>query len=315
MRKSGRVITVIAALSALVWSAAAQDIQAPVLRKEVSLVLVEATVKDRAGRVKNGLKQEDFLLYDAGQQQNVAHFSQDQIPLAVALVVDLSGSIQPFLKPLRYASKTALKTLKAEDEVALFTFTQSPELRIELTKDKPGVGEEIESFNAGGGTNINDAVFEAARYLNEERPAARRVIILVSDNVATGDSRRGSKEVIDEALAADAAVYNVRVPGNNPALGRVMQKMTRGHVSVKELTEATGGEMFDVEKQGSLFIALQAVIERLKTRYTLGFYPPGGAQDGAFHPLELKLGPTFGRKGSDYLIVSKRGYYARKKTS
>ena len=56
-----------------------------------------------------------------GAQQQVAHFSRDQLPLAVALVVDLSGSIQPFLRPLRYATLTALKTLKPEDQVALIT--------------------------------------------------------------------------------------------------------------------------------------------------------------------------------------------------
>jgi Ca-activated chloride channel family protein len=291
---------------------ASQEPQGPIIRREVNLALVEATVKDKSGRVMGELKKEDFQLLDNGQPQEIAHFSRDQIPLAVALVVDLSESIRPFLRPLRYASISSLKVLKPEDEVALFTFSYEPELRKALTKEKLDVSSELEYLDAGGATNINDAVFEAARYLNEERPAARRVIILVSDNVASGNHRHSGRSVIEEALRADAAVYNVKVPGRNPMLGRAMASIGGGHVSVKDLTAETGGEIFDVQKEGSLFLALQTVIERLKTRYTLGFYPPGGAKDGAFHRLDIRLQSSFGRNGSDYSVVSKRGYYTKR---
>jgi Ca-activated chloride channel family protein len=293
-------------------SGKSQEPQGPVIRREINLALVEATVKDRSGKVMGELKQADFQLFDNDQSMEIAHFSRDQIPLAVALVVDLSGSVQPFLRPLRYASISALKALKPEDEVALLTFSSDVDLRVHLTRDKLDVSTELETISASGATNINDAVFEAARYLNEERPAARRVIILISDNVATGDHRKKGREVIDEAIAADAAVYDVKVPGRNPALGSALAKIGGGHVNIKDLTADTGGEMFDVEKEGSVFLALQTVINRLKTRYTLGFYPPGGAKDGAFHRLDIRLQSSFGRKGSDYSIVSKKGYYARR---
>lgn len=304
----GRWLVFAAALCAA-WAARGQA-QEPVIRREVNLVLVDATVRDRAGRPMKELKQEDFLIYADNEQQEIAHFSRDQIPLAVALVVDLSGSIQPFLRPLRYASISALRTLKAEDEVALFTFSSEPQLRVELTRDKPEVSTEIEMFSAGGATNINDAVYDAAHYLWLERPAARRVIVLISDNVATGEHRYSPGEVTEEALRADAAVYGVRVPGYNPLGARLTQKLTRGHVNVKQLAAETGGEVFDVEEQGSVFLALQAVVERLKTRYTLGFYPPGAQRGTGKHALDVRLHPSFGSKGADYTIIAKRAYYA-----
>jgi VWFA-related protein len=291
----------------------AQTPQEPVIRVESNLVLVDATVKDRTGQPMKLLQKEDFLIYEDGAQQQIAHFSRDEIPLAVALVVDLSGSIRPFLRQLRYASISALKALKAEDEVALITFTFDPELRVELTRDKTEVSDEIEFFEAGGGTNINDAVYEAARYLREERPAARRVIVLISDNVPSGPVRFSHNRVVEEALAADAAVYNLKVPGHNPVGIRVVSRMTHpGQVNVKKLTEETGGEIFDMEASGSLYIAFRTLIDRLKTRYTLGYYPQAN-RPGAFHALDVKLHPAYGRKGADYTVVSKRGYYAPRK--
>ncbi len=112
--------------------AAAQEQETAKIKVNVQAVLVEATVKNKAGQVMGDLKKEDFVVSEDGATQEIAHFSRDQLPLAVALVVDLSGSIKPFLRPLRYATLTAVKALKPEDEVALFTFSTNVDRRVEL---------------------------------------------------------------------------------------------------------------------------------------------------------------------------------------
>lgn len=289
----------------------AQEPQGPVIRREVDLVLVEAVVRGAAGQPLKGLKQDDFVLYEEGVQQQIAHFSQDQIPLAVALVVDLSGSIRPFLRPLQYATLTALRTLKPEDQVALFVFSNETELLEDLTTDKRRVSDHFESLDAGGSTNINDALFLAAEYLRKEAPKSRRVVILVSDNVPTDAGLASPNDVITETLEADAAIYSIKIPGRNPSrLQRGADKII-GHdyVNVRKVAAETGGELFDVEKEGSLFLAFQTVIERLKTRYTLGFYPTHGA-DGRFRNVDVKLQPRWGARGKDYTVLAKRGYYS-----
>jgi len=285
----------------------AQEPSGPAIKVDVNLLLVEATVKDRAGRILKDLKQDDFLLDADGQPQSISHFSRDQLPLAVALVLDLSGSIEPFLRPLRYATLTALKSLKPEDQVALFTFTDDAQLRVPLTRDKRDVSDQIEDLYAGGSTNINQGLYDAAAYLRRAAPAARRVVVLISDNVATA-ATVSTDDVIEQALEADAAIYSIKVPGRNPPEARIMAKMLGRSSNINKMTADTGGEIFDMEKEGSLFVSLQTLIERLKTRYTLGFYPAAQSQSPGFHRLNLRLHPTFGSKGRDYSIVSKTGY-------
>jgi VWFA-related protein len=285
--------------------------QGPAIRTDVNLVLVESTVKGRSGQLLPDLKKEDFQLYEEGMQQEIAHFSRDELPLAVALVVDLSGSIRPFLRPLRYASFTALRALKPEDQVALFTFTSEVELLEDLTTDKRRVADHFETLEASGGTNINDALFLAAEYLRKEAPKARRVIILISDNVATDEGLAHPRDVLTETLEADAVVYGIKTPGRNPgAVARFGGKMI-GHdfVDVKKIADETGGEIFDVEKEGSLFLAFQTVVQRLKTRYTLGYYPQQVFPDGRFRRLEVRLHPRWGARGTDYNVLTKSGYY------
>ncbi len=276
------------------------------IRVTSNLTLVEATVKDKRGQVLGDLQQQDFRLLEDGAEQEITHFSRDQIPLAVALVLDLSGSIEPFLGPLRYASLSSLKALKKEDQVALFTFTGDVDQHVPLTYDKRAVADEFEFLRAGGATNINEAVYQAARYLAEEAPAARRVIILVSDNVPTGRGRATANDVTRAVLEADAAVYGVKVPGRNPVSLSISVK--RGLVKVSKLAEDTGGEVFDVEQEGSMYLTMRKVIERLKTRYTLGYVPPTPG-DGKFHLLDVKLAGPAAARTSGHTIVSKKGYY------
>src|SRR6266478_1546513 len=131
------------------------------IRVDVNLVMVDATVKTKAGQIMADLKKENFEVREDGAVQKIVFFGRDELPLNVALVLDLSDSIGPFLGPLRDADTTALAALKPEDHVALFTFSTEAELRVPLTKDKSKIAEQFNSFRAGGATNINDGIFDA----------------------------------------------------------------------------------------------------------------------------------------------------------
>src|ERR1700688_4702567 len=170
-------------------SVLAQSQDPGVVRVDVNLVLVDATVKTKAGKIMGDLKKENFELREDGVAQKLEVFSRDELPLNVALVLDLSDSIGPFLGPLREAANTALGALKPEDQVALFTFATEAELRVPFTNDKTKIAEQFGSFKIGGATNINDGIFVAAKYLLGAPPKGRRVIILISDDVGTDAGR------------------------------------------------------------------------------------------------------------------------------
>ena len=222
------------------------------IRVDVNLVMLDATVKTKSGQIMNDLKKDDFEVREDGVAKKITVFSRDQLPLNVALVLDLSDSIGPFLDPLREAATTTLGALKPEDEVALFTFSTEAQLSAPLTTDKNEIVERFRSFHTGGATNINDGIFVAAKYLLETAPKGRRVIILISDNVGTDAGGEGTKDIITEATAADAAVYNLKVPGNNPPALRFAAGLIPGLVDINKVTEQTGGEIFDVQSTASL---------------------------------------------------------------
>lgn len=295
----------------LLWRVAAQA-QEPdegTIRVNVNLVLVDATVKTKAGQIMSDLKKGDFEVREDGVVQKLEIFNRDELPLNVALVLDLSDSIGPFLGPLRDAAATALGALKPEDRVALFTFATEAQMRLPLTKDKLSIADQINTFEARGATNINDGIFVAAEYLLKTPPTGRRVIILISDDVGTSAGGQGTRDIVTEVIAADSVLYNLKIPGYNPPSTRFAASMIPGLVNIRKVMDATGGELFDVQDVQHLDAVFQALIQRIKTRYTLGYYTMANQAEGKPHKLEVHLSPSFGKKGRDYSILAKSSFY------
>jgi VWFA-related protein len=180
---------------------------------DVNLTLVDVTPRKMDGEVITGLQVNDFVLQEDGQLQQIVHLDQDQLPLAMAVVVDLSTSISPYLESLRDTTEVAMQTLKPEDQVALFTFTDEVVKRVPLTRDKQKVIDALDSLQAGGSTDINDAIYDAAEYLRAQSHGMRRVIVLISDNKGTRAGSVTPDGVLQAVLEADTPVYSLKVFG------------------------------------------------------------------------------------------------------
>lgn len=290
-------------------SAWAQEAGQDAIRVDVNLVMIDTTVRNKAGQIMANLKKDDFEVREDGAVRKLTVFGRDDFPLNVILVLDLSDSIGPFLEPLRNAAATALAALKSEDEVALFTFSNEAQLNAPFTKDKEKIAEQINMFKAGGATNINDGIYDAAKYFLAQEPQGRRVVLLISDDVGTDAGGEGTRDIVTEMIAADATLYNLKIPGYNPASVRFAGGLIKGLVDIHKVAEETGGEIFDVQNMASLDSTFRALIQRIKTRYTLGYYTSANGAEGKPHKLEVRLASSFGKKGRDYSILAKSGYF------
>jgi VWFA-related protein len=273
-------------------------------------VMVDAMVRDRAGRPMDNLKQEDFRISEDGVEQKITSFSRDQLPLAVALVVDRSGSVAPFMNELRHAAYQALSQLKQGDQVALFAFAADVQRLEDLTPDRQRIADRIAQIHAGGGTNITDALFDAIYYLSAAAHDRRRAVILVSDNEATVRGRASQNELIRMAMESETVVYSIKTPGESMPITMRIPDLLGGKGSVSKVTRETGGEIINVQRTGSLNAALADVVSRLKLRYTLGYNSTNLARDGSFRKIDVRLTDPYGRSEADYSVYARRGYYA-----
>jgi Ca-activated chloride channel family protein len=279
------------------------------LKANVNLVLVEATVRDDKGRIANNLKREDFRVLEDGVEQQIIYFSRDELPLAVALVVDGSGSISPVLPALHHAAYDTLSQLKPEDQVALYAFAAHPERLVDLTTDRQSIADSIMGIGSAGGTNIADALHEAIDYLGQEARDRRHAVIMISDNQPTAKGEFNGDDVIRLALETQTIVYSVRF-GRDRLGGTVDEPgWIPGARWVNKIMFETGGEIIDMAAVGSAQKAMAAVIARLKQRYTLGYQSSNTRRDRAFRAIDVRLTDRAQDSKHPSRIFARHGYY------
>jgi Ca-activated chloride channel homolog len=268
---------------------------------KVKMVQVNAVVKDRFGNVVPNLRKEDFKVYDNNVLQEVAGFSQDELPLALAWVFDRGGG--PYKQPLGLT----FRHLRAQDAACIIAFDKEVSLIHELTADLRRmlsvVPENPVQYNVRK-KNVIDALHYAIKYLASAAPDHRHAIILISDNDQTMRSVASEREVITMAQEKNVTVYSLKYPIN---LYSAQDQFAKG-ASVEKIALESGGAVFTPKRLGIGFwdiITSGFLLSRLRTTYSFGYYP-SDTQTGAFHTITVKLADKFGKPGIDYFIQAKK---------
>jgi Ca-activated chloride channel homolog len=274
------------------------------LKVNVDLVTVDAIVRDKQGALVTGLRAEDFAIYDNGIAQQVTHFSRDELPLAIAVLIDRSPSVANYLFELVSTAWKKFERLKPSDQVVLFSFDKYPTRLTDLTIDRQLIGSQVADIVMGDNTNIYDALVESARYLQTEARERRHAIIMISDNY-TNLMHYDDKDALRALLAASATLFSVKAPSQfhwaspikNPKL-------------IELIARDTGGKVLDLGAAKTIGGALDNAIEDLRRGYTLGFAPSRPGDPGSFHTLKVRL--VKGKQCPSCTIQARSGYYAGK---
>jgi Ca-activated chloride channel homolog len=285
----------------LALSSAALLAQEATIRVNVNLVHVVATVKNGQGQLVGSLKKDDFQISDNGVPQEIAVFGrQTDQPLSVALLVDTSGSTA---KDLKYETDSAARFLRAllaegnpEDRAALYTFNYDIEGG-SYTHDYSALERRLKTLHGEAGTSLYDAIFFAARDL--ENRDGRKAIVVVTDGGNT-TSTHDLKQALKEAQMADAVIYAVvDLPITSDA-GRNIG----GEHALEFMAEGTGGRTFYPAVNAELDNTFADIISELRTQYVLGFYPRQvPPSKDPFHRLDVHV------KSPDLRVSARNGYY------
>jgi Ca-activated chloride channel family protein len=284
---SARTIGLVAA--ALIWAhpIAAQQ---PTFSTRIEAVRVDVLVTDREnGPPLLGLGPDDFEVLDNGVPQTVDLVSFEQIPLNVILALDLSDSVEgDRLEHLQGASSALINGLEKEDQVALVGFSHVVTLGARLTSDHSRVRQALGETFASGETALIDGTF--AGMMIGESDVGRGLLIVFSDGVDTTSWLTADK-ALDAARRSDIVVYGVVVRSrNNPQF-------------VRELTSATGGRLYEIERTSALDKVFLQVLEEFRKRYLVS-YTPRGVEPTGWHRLTVTI------KGRKATVRARPGYLA-----
>ncbi len=295
-----------------------------IVKINTDLVVLDAQVlRKKDGKVISTLSRDDFVLLEDGVKQDVVHFSQDRLPLSILLLLDLSASVRPVIQEIRNGALQALQHLRPEDEVALMTFADQTRLLQGFTRDRKKIvdqiGKTLETSFVGVGTSIHTALSEAVLQMdNANDRLSRRVIIVVTDNIATMHSftKPTVSDVNERLLEHNAVVCGLTVGGVN---SRTLKMFMRGRaekynwtVRVDDFAESTGGEVLIADTL-NVNQRLADLISHLRIRYSIGYTPANNTRDGRFRRVSLSLTNEATKREGEMTVKTRQGYFAREK--
>jgi VWFA-related protein len=277
----------------LVFPARAQETSG-VIKVEVRLVEVYASILDHKGRFVDGLDRESFQVLEDGAPQQIAAFETTTQSLSCAILLDTTGSMAGALPRVKNSIVKLIDELDAKDSVAIYTFDQRLVLRQAFTTDKSAAKRAVLRTRAEGSTALFDALSETAQELSKR--SGKKALILFTD----GDDN-------SSALSASAAVARAKkagIPLYTIAEGEATRSQNLRKL-LEDMSGRTGGTAYEIEKAGAIEQVFHEISESLRHLYMIGYRPPKGLPDGKWRKIDLLV------KGSkEFRIRAKEGYFA-----
>jgi Ca-activated chloride channel family protein len=280
----------------------------PTFRSSVSLVSVNAVVKDRRGRPVRNLTRDDFQILENGATRPIVDFGfSDEGPVTFGVLVDQSGSMK--MSNNLDAAREVIRHLLAwfdegKDEVALFAFDQTLQVVQPFTSNASTVIDALPKLSAYGTTALYDAIGETAARL-ESRPSPRRAVIVVTDGLDTV-STKTVEAVSGIASAIDVPVYVVVVmtPGNNPQRGGSPLRTDGEPITTRlaNLAYWTGGDMLVASTPAETSQIARRLVVDLRHQYQLAFESSTRA---GWHQVAVRT------RNRDLQVRARSGYFAQ----
>lgn len=278
----------------------------PTFRSGVDLVTVRAVVRDGRGRPVTNLQSQDFMLIDRGVARRISSFDQDPGPVGLALLFDVSGSmdVAAKLERAREASYFLLTALRSgQDEAAIYAFDSRLHLVQPFTTDIDRLRGRLSTVEPWGVTSLHDAIAAAAESVGSQK-ARRRALVVLTDGIDTS-SRLSAAEVSRIASAIDVPVYVMAIVSpidlQDTSGRRDERSDAERQGTLADLARWTGGQLLSTTSSAQSSQTARRIIDELRYQYLIAFEP--GTQPG-WHPLEVRV------RHKEYIVQARSGYVA-----
>ncbi len=273
-------------------------------KSSIDLVRVSAFVRDRKGRFVTDLRETDFEVLENGRPRVITDFRHETANVSIALLFDISGSMESRMPAAREAATHLLSWLQsAQDEAAVFTFdTRLEEVR-PFVSGHIELPQQLSALRPFGATSLHDAIARTAEK-TAVRTSLRRAVVVFTDGLDTA-SRLTPGEVSGIASAIDVPVYIVGiVPGvDNPSADVSTTTVERSALTsgLSNLASWTGGETFVVSSIVERSLMARRIVDELRQQYLIAFE---ASADPGWHPLVVRM------RDRDLTVRARSGYFA-----
>jgi Ca-activated chloride channel homolog len=311
---------VVAVVCALVWNvlpSAAQIPTAPAqpppptqqnaqdnkIRVDVNLVVLHTTVLDDRGKFADGLKQDNFRVFEDKVEQKLSVFKREDIPVSMGLVIDNSGSMRDKRPRVNAAAITLVEASNPQDEAFVVNFNDDFYLDLDkdFTNSVPELKEALERIDARGSTALYDAIIGSLDHV-KKGSKDKKVLLVVTDG-EDNTSHNSLEKTIREIQKTDTVIYTIGLLSEESK-----RSAKRAKRALEDIAKASGGMSYFPENVADVKTICEQVAHDIRNQYTLAYYPTNTKRDGTFRAVQVEVIPPRGR--GRLVARTRNGYYA-----
>ncbi len=279
-----------------------------IIRVHTNLVMVPVSVTDTGGHAVRDLNIGDFQIEEDGRIETISKMTEaEQLPLHLALLFDLSGSVNSRFAFEQHAAIRFLERVwKFGDTISIVAFSEQPEIQLQASESLTEALEVLLHLEpTESPTAFFDSVILSSQILRQFTvPGTRQSEIVISD----GEDNR-SENMVRDALRAiqssDTLFYSINPSGSSIRLNEVS---LRAQDNLSLLARETGGAAFISDSTDDLDDIFGRIAAELRAQYLLGYYSSNARPDGKYRQIVVSI-----PKQPHLRIRARKGYYAIQK--
>lgn len=271
-----------------------------VYRTNVDEVLLHATVVDDKQHIITNLDRNAFTVFEDGKPQSIISFHHVDIPVAMGVVIDNSGSMREKRAKVNQAALNLVRSSNPQDEVFIVNFNDEQYLDQDFTHDLRKLKEALEKIDARGGTALYDAVVASGDHLKQNARLEKKVIFLVTDGEDNASSESLEQAVKQLQQEGGPSVYAIGILGDE-------DHPKRAKKALQVISDRTGGIAFFPKTLDEVDAISRTIANDIRNQYAIGYKPTSPKKAGEFRQIRVEAKA----KGHGKLVVrTKTGYYA-----
>ena len=261
------------------------------------MVVLHTTVLDDRGRFAEGLKEENFRVFEDKAQQKLSVFKREDIPVSMGLVIDNSGSMREKRPRVNEAAITLVQASNKDDEAFVVNFNDDFYLDLDkdFTNSVPELKEALERIDSRGSTALYDALIGSLDHL-KKASKDKRVLLVVTDG-EDNTSRNSLEKTIREIQRTNTVIYTIGLLGEEKGKNK-----TKAKKALQQIATASGGLAFFPESVDDVHNICEQVAHDIRNQYTLGYYPTNDRRDGSYRSVQVDIIPP--RRSEDTRLNS-----------
>jgi VWFA-related protein len=269
-----------------------------VFKKEVEEVVLHATVVDDKQHLVTTLDKTAFAIFENNQPQAITSFRREDIPVAMGIVIDNSGSMREKRDKVNKAALNLVRSSNTQDQVCVINFNDEYYLDQDFTGDINKLKEALEKVESRGGTALYDAIVASADHLKKNARLQKKVLFVVTDG-----EDNASRESLEQAVRRvqeenGPTIYAIGLLGE--------EKQKRARRALQTLAERTGGIAFLPRTLDEVDEISRTIAHDIRNQYTIGYKPTTPKSAGGYRMIRVDAHAH----GFNKLTVRTRsGYY------